>query len=255
MRVERGRVLFTHPLYAAAAYRGASTARRRATHRRLSELVADAEERARHRALGSSGPDESVANELAAAARRAHGRGATDSAAEMMEQAYGLSPDDDLRQRCRRGVEAAELNADRRRPPTGPRDPRCGSFRRCRMARRATVHCACWRSWSTTARAVSTPPRCSPTSPTPRRTEVSKRGRGCAWRWSTTSWGIQSAREQAARGFALATECVEVRPARLACSPRRLPSRRRSRSFTVKASTWRCSSKYVLSRIPKRGAG
>ena len=31
--------------------------------------------------------------------------------AEMMEQAYGLSPDDDLRQRRRRGVEAAELNA------------------------------------------------------------------------------------------------------------------------------------------------
>ena len=111
VRVERGRVVFTHPLYAAAAYRGASTARRRAMHRRSAELVASEEERARHRALGSTGPDESVASELAAAARRAHAHGATDSAAEMMEQAYGLSPDDHLRQRCRRGVEAAELNA------------------------------------------------------------------------------------------------------------------------------------------------
>jgi DNA-binding CsgD family transcriptional regulator len=110
VRIERGRVVFAHPLYASAVYRGAATNRRRAMHRRLAELVAESEERARHRALGAAGSDEAIAVELADAAQRARARGAWDSAAELMEQAEQLTPADDHDAACRRGVAAAEFH-------------------------------------------------------------------------------------------------------------------------------------------------
>ena len=97
-----------HPLYASAVYRGAATSRRRAMHRRLAELVTDDEERARHRALGAVGPDETIAAELTEAGQRARARGAWDSAAELMEQALRLTPEGDHDAVCRRGVAAAE---------------------------------------------------------------------------------------------------------------------------------------------------
>ena len=62
--------------------------------------------------------------------------------------------------------------------------------------------CACWRSWSTTARAVSRPPRCSPTSPTPRMTGVSKRGRAC-------DRGLQPA---GGSGSGTGAGCSRIRP-------------------------------------------
>ncbi len=61
-------------------------------------LVGDSEERARHRALGATSPDEEVAVELTDAAQKARARGAWDSAAELMEQAQQL----DARGRPRR---------------------------------------------------------------------------------------------------------------------------------------------------------
>ena len=48
-----GRVRFTHPLWANAVYREASSSRRVVLHRRLSVLVEDVEERARHLALAT----------------------------------------------------------------------------------------------------------------------------------------------------------------------------------------------------------
>jgi DNA-binding NarL/FixJ family response regulator len=110
VRVERGRVVFTHPLYASAVYSGAATSRRRAMHRRLAELVTDGEERARHRALGAAGPDEAVAADLAEAAERARERGAWDSAAELMEQAQRLTPGGGHDDVGRRAVAAAEYH-------------------------------------------------------------------------------------------------------------------------------------------------
>ena len=110
IRIERGRVQFAHPLYASAVYRGAATSRRRAMHRRLAELVTDDEERARHRALGAAEPDEAIAAELTEAAQRARARGAWDSAAELMEQALRLTPDEHHDAVCRRGVGAAEYH-------------------------------------------------------------------------------------------------------------------------------------------------
>ena len=78
------------------------------------------------------------------------------------------------------GCRGRRAQCRRRRPTTVPRDPRRDSPVDARWRVTATAHCACWRSWSTTARAVSRPPRCSPTSPTPRMTGVSKRGRAPA---------------------------------------------------------------------------
>ena len=110
VRIERGRVVFAHPLYASAVYRGAATNRRRSMHRRLAELVTDGEERARHRALGAAAPDEEIAAELTDAAQSARARGAWDSAAELMEQAHRLTPEGDHAAVCRRGVSATEYH-------------------------------------------------------------------------------------------------------------------------------------------------
>ena len=87
-----GRIAFVHPLYASAVYSSASLKRRRAAHRALAEAVADPEERARHLALASDGPDERVAHELEQAARGARMRGAPDSAAQLTELALQLLP-------------------------------------------------------------------------------------------------------------------------------------------------------------------
>ena len=110
VRIERDRLVFAHPLYATAVYRGAATSRRRAMHRRLADLVPDQEERARHRALGAAEPDEAIAAELTAAAHGARTRGAWDSAAELMEQALRLTPKSDRSAVSRRGVAAAEYH-------------------------------------------------------------------------------------------------------------------------------------------------
>ncbi|MGH3001185.1 MAG: AAA family ATPase, partial [Gaiellaceae bacterium] len=66
-----GRIEFSHPLLAAAVYESAPAAQRRAAHRRLAGRVMDAEERARHLALGASGPDARAARALDAAAAHA----------------------------------------------------------------------------------------------------------------------------------------------------------------------------------------
>ncbi len=52
-----GRIRFAHPLLAAAVYESVPARRRRAVHRMLAGRVDDPEERARHLALGSDGPD------------------------------------------------------------------------------------------------------------------------------------------------------------------------------------------------------
>ena len=72
-----GQLSFAHPLLASAAYSQASPARRRDLHRRLAEIVAYPEERARHVALAAEGPDEEVALALEEGARSAYSRGAT----------------------------------------------------------------------------------------------------------------------------------------------------------------------------------
>ena len=88
-----GRIEFGHPLYASAVYASAPLARRRATHRALARVVPDPEERARHLAYASTGPNEATARAVVAAAQQARLRGAPDTAAELTELALLLAPE------------------------------------------------------------------------------------------------------------------------------------------------------------------
>lgn len=94
IEVRAGRLRFTHPLVAATVYSSATYDEKQRMHLRLAEIVPDSEERARHLALGTAGPDEKVAASLAWAAARANGRGAPEAAAELAELAARLTPPD-----------------------------------------------------------------------------------------------------------------------------------------------------------------
>lgn len=85
------RIHFTHPLFASILYEQAPLAERRRTHQRLSGLVEDLEERARHLALATTGVDDQVASELDDAARSARLRGAPQAAAELCDLAARLT--------------------------------------------------------------------------------------------------------------------------------------------------------------------
>lgn len=103
-----GRMRFTHPLLAAAAYATLTPARRREVHASLSELLDDAEERARHLALTATGPDEEIAAALEQVAPTALARGAPQAAIELCERARALTPADDLTSLRRRAFAEAE---------------------------------------------------------------------------------------------------------------------------------------------------
>jgi DNA-binding CsgD family transcriptional regulator len=105
-------VRFTHPLLASVLYAVAGRSERRAVHRCLARLVADPEEAARHLALATSRPDESVAERIEDAAGRARARGAPWAAAELMEQAVALTPPSADADRVRRVLAAARFHVD-----------------------------------------------------------------------------------------------------------------------------------------------
>ena len=72
------RMLFRHPLVRSAAYEAAGVTERQAAHRALAEATdpdAEPDRRTWHRALGSPGPDEEVAEELEHSASRCDVRG------------------------------------------------------------------------------------------------------------------------------------------------------------------------------------
>jgi DNA-binding CsgD family transcriptional regulator len=108
LRVASGRVLFSHPLYAAAVYALAASGRRRALHAQLAELVSDPEERVRHLALATDHRDEEVARALEGAAAHARARGAWEASGDLLEQAVALTSLDQPDTARRRGVQAAE---------------------------------------------------------------------------------------------------------------------------------------------------
>jgi DNA-binding CsgD family transcriptional regulator len=86
--------------------------RRERLHRRLADLVAEPEERARHLALASDRPNAEVARALDEAARHTRTRGAPDAAAELAELARSLTPLEEVAALRRRGLEAAEYHFD-----------------------------------------------------------------------------------------------------------------------------------------------
>ena len=106
------RVRFSHPLLGSTVYATASPRDLRALHQRLAERVADPEERARHLALASIGPDAEVAAELDEAARHARSRGAPDAAAELAELALQRTPDEDAQRLRERRLQAAGYHFD-----------------------------------------------------------------------------------------------------------------------------------------------
>jgi DNA-binding CsgD family transcriptional regulator len=95
-------VVFTHPLLASAVYADAAPSTRRGVHERLAAVSTDLEQRARHLALSSTGPDEEAASSLDRAAVQARARGAPQVAAELSELALTATPPDDSVARQRR---------------------------------------------------------------------------------------------------------------------------------------------------------
>lgn len=92
VEVEDGQVHFAHPLFATAVYEHTPEERRRDLHRRLSGVVQDPEERARHLAFATVDHDEDVARVVEEAARTAFALGRPAGAAELAAQARRLTP-------------------------------------------------------------------------------------------------------------------------------------------------------------------
>ncbi|MDQ4145013.1 MAG: LuxR C-terminal-related transcriptional regulator [Actinomycetota bacterium] len=103
-----GEIRFKHPLMASAAYSEMDPEKRREVHRRLGEIVADPEQRARHlMAAGGGEYDAEVASALDAGADAAWTRGAPDVAAELREHAIAVTPPEETDAARRRAVAAA----------------------------------------------------------------------------------------------------------------------------------------------------
>jgi DNA-binding CsgD family transcriptional regulator len=98
VRVTPAGVSFTHPLARAAVLAGSDVAQRMAGHRALADVL-DGGQRAWHLAALADGPDEQIAAELDAAARRAGHRGSRAAASAAYERAAGLSADPAARER------------------------------------------------------------------------------------------------------------------------------------------------------------
>jgi DNA-binding CsgD family transcriptional regulator len=94
LRVERGKIRFTHPLLRSAIYADASRSERHRAHAAIAAVVSDTEERGLHLALSSDVPDEAVATEIETGARAARARGAPAAAADLLGHAIRLTPAD-----------------------------------------------------------------------------------------------------------------------------------------------------------------
>ncbi|NJP31929.1 AAA family ATPase [Micromonospora thermarum] len=111
LRCDQKRLVFRHPLVRSAIYQAASPAQRRAAHAALAAVLnAYPDRRAWHRAAAAPGHDDRVAEELDAAARRAHRRGGAQTALAAWERAAQLSADAAVR--AAHLLRAAELAVD-----------------------------------------------------------------------------------------------------------------------------------------------
>lgn len=105
-------VEFTHPVYASTVRSTISPGIRRRLHRALADVVADPDERARHLALCTVGPDGAIAGIIADAAERQQARGAPEAAAQLFERAAALTPEQDADGRGRRRLSAVRCRYD-----------------------------------------------------------------------------------------------------------------------------------------------
>jgi DNA-binding CsgD family transcriptional regulator len=125
VRVEAGRIAFTHPLFAALCRDGAPRAERRDMHALLAKAARDEVERAHHLGSATLLPDADVATQIEDAAERARARAAIAAGAELSLLAERLTPVDDLERRTARACLAAELFQQ-----TGDIDTAAGVVRR-----------------------------------------------------------------------------------------------------------------------------
>ncbi len=141
-------IVFAHPLIRAVVIDDATPTERRQAHRRSADGATSPEERARHLALGSEGPDESVASEVEHAAELAAGRGAPETAAGLAALAAELTPVGEGPAHRRRSGREADLRFLTADPPRAcallegvvadsPRGPERAEYLR-RLARYAT---------------------------------------------------------------------------------------------------------------------
>ena len=91
------RIRFAHPLYASAVVAASSDIDVRGAHAGLVDADPGEEVQARHRGLAVVGVDVELAGDLEIAARAARGRGAWDSAAELMRLALDHTPEGEPR--------------------------------------------------------------------------------------------------------------------------------------------------------------
>ena len=104
---EHGTVRFSHPLLASVLYADLGSGERRRVHARIARIVDDPLVRARHLALSTDGPDETVASALDQAVQTAGERGAPAVAAELAEHALRLTPPAEDTERARRALATA----------------------------------------------------------------------------------------------------------------------------------------------------
>ncbi len=109
VELDDSHVRFSHPMLASICYEQAPVWKRQAVHRALAAVVDDIEERARHLALATDGPDAVVASALDTAAEQAAARGAPAAAGELAELAAEVTPADPALARQRR-LRAANLH-------------------------------------------------------------------------------------------------------------------------------------------------
>ncbi len=109
IRVSASTLRLGHPLIAAQVIAIAPDEERRSAHRALAALAEGSEERARHLALGATGPDEAVGAALEGAASEAAARGAPEIAIELADLASTLTPPGEPERLLRRRRALGEL--------------------------------------------------------------------------------------------------------------------------------------------------
>lgn len=92
--LDDGEVRFAHPLMRAAIEHHAADGPRRAAHAALAQTLRDPDRAIWHRVAAATGPDDPLADELAAVAHRAMRRGSAVTAARTLARVAALTPDE-----------------------------------------------------------------------------------------------------------------------------------------------------------------